>query len=368
MIPTKLGKKSHGEYMSHQIIDFRSDNVTGIIPEILQAIIRENDRYGDTSYGYDQTTIALERQLRDFFDYPVQIFPIISGTAANALTLASITPPYGAIFCHEHAHIHVHECGAAEFFTGGAKLILLQGQQGKLAPDLLDQKIRTLGKGDRHSIQPAAISLTQATEWGAVYQPNHVTEICKVAKKHDMLVHMDGARFANALLALRCHPGDITWRAGVDVLCLGATKAGAMAAEVVVFFNPKPVESFGYRWQRSGHVLSKMRFLSCQLQAFWRKGVWDRYATQANQLAKNLADGISQIPSVQLVAEPDINEVFMRLPKHMITQLQSQGVLFYDWPFPDPDHQENLPIIRLVTSFATTQEMVDRFLGILKNI
>lgn len=349
--------------MAKLIYDFRSDNVSGIIPEVLEALIQENQRLTDTSYGDDEVTKKLEGQLANFFNHEVMVFPIISGTAANALALATITPPYGAIYCHEQAHIQVHECGASEFFTGGAKLVLVPGSQGKIEASILDQKLQHGGKGERHSVQPAAVSITQASECGTVYQPAEIAAIGKIVKKHGLSLHMDGARFANALAYLKCQPADITWKAGVDVLCLGATKAGAMAAETVVFFNRQQAESFGFRWQRAGHVLSKMRFISCQLQAFWQKGVWDKYANHANQMAQLLAIGLKKNPSVKLLYPVEINEIFAWLPQTLIDHLLAQGAKFYIW-----QQEAKGAVIRLVTSFITTKEMVNGFLGLVKNI
>ena len=348
--------------MAKLIYDFRSDNVSGIIPEVLQSIIQENQHSTDTPYGDDAVTKKLQGQLADFFNHEVLVFPVISGTAANALALANLTPPYGAIYCHEQAHIHMDECGAPEFFTGGAKLVLLPGNNGKFGPEILNNSLKNAGKGVKHHVQPAAVSMTQATEAGTVYTPAEITAIAKLTQEHGLSLHMDGSRFANALAYLQCSPADMSWKAGVDVLSLGTTKAGVMGAEAIVFFKKNLAKGFEYRLKRSGHIISKMRFVSCQLQTYCQKGVWDKYAGHANQMAKLLAVGLQKNPSVKLLYPVEANEVFVWLPQALIGSLQTQGAKFYDWQKDDKG-----AVIRLVTSFATKKEMVEGFLRLIIN-
>ncbi|MDH3793082.1 MAG: beta-eliminating lyase-related protein, partial [Rhodospirillales bacterium] len=245
--------------------NFCSDNTAGASPQILEALARA--AAGKVMpYGNDDLTRRVEARLREVFETDCAVFPVATGTAANVLGLSVMTPPYGAVYCHKDSHINVDECGAPEFFTGGAKLVTLDGAHGKLTPEILAGAIG--GVGDVHHVQPAAISLTQASEAGTLYTPEEVAAIGDLARQHGLGLQMDGARFANALVALGCSPAEITWRAGVDALAFGATKNGALAAEAVVLFKPELARTFAYRRKRGGHLFSKMRFLSAQLDAY----------------------------------------------------------------------------------------------------
>ena len=217
--------------------DFRSDNVAGAAPEVVNALAAAAIGSADP-YGQDPLTTSVTRRLSALFEAEVTVFPVATGTAANALALSALVPPYGAVYCHQESHIHVDECGAPEMATGGAKLVPLAGEGGKLTPATLTAALAGAGIGVVHRVQPAALSLTQATEAGTVYRPQEVAALSDVAHAHGMAVHMDGARFANAVARLGCAPAEVTWKAGVDVLSLGGTKGGCLAAEVVVFFNP----------------------------------------------------------------------------------------------------------------------------------
>ncbi len=230
-------------------MNFASDNVTGASPEILAALAAANQGAA-MPYGADAITRRLEQRFADLFEHEVAVFPVATGTAANALALACLTPAFGAIYCHEEAHIATDECGAPEFFTGGAKLVTCPGEHGKLVPEALAPRIA--GAGIVHNVQPAVVSITQETEAGTVYQPAEIAALSALARAHGLALHMDGARFANAVVSLGCAPADITWRAGVDALSFGATKNGALAAEAVVFFDPKRAASFGFRRKRGG--------------------------------------------------------------------------------------------------------------------
>ena len=255
-------------------MNFRSDNVTGVASEILDALAEANRESAATPYGDDPWTARVEARFDELFERKVAVFPVATGTAANVLGLAMVTPPYGAIYCHAESHIAVDECGAPEFYTGGAKLVDLPGDGGKLEAGQLDAVIGAAAAGDVHHVQPAAISLTQATEAGTIYTIDEVAAIAEVARRHGLALQMDGARFANAAAALDRAPAELTWRAGVDVLAFGATKNGALAAEAVVFFDPARAEGVGFRRKRGGHLFSKMRFLSAQLDAYLADDLW----------------------------------------------------------------------------------------------
>ncbi len=333
-------------------MNFMSDNVTGAAPEILDAIVKANAGTAP-SYGNDDWTRRLTQRLSDLFERDVAVFPVATGTAANALSLAALTPPWGSIYCHAEAHIHCDECGAPEMFTDGAKLVTLPGDHGKLTPDTLSAALDRVHKGVVHAVQPASLSLSQLTECGTAYSPAELAALTVVARHHGLRVHMDGARFANAVASLGCSPADITWRAGVDALSFGATKNGALGAEAVVFFDRELSENFGYRRKRAAHLFSKMRFLSAQLEAYLDDGLWLRLAGHANRMAMRLADGLGSLPGAHLVHPVDGNELFVALPEPVIAGLEAAGFGFYRWD----GH-----VVRLVTAWNSDEAAVDALL------
>ncbi len=325
---------------------FFSDNTATICPEMLQAIEEANHGL-EKAYGDDPWTHRLSDALGEFFGTPVRAFAVSTGTAANALSLAVLSPPYGAIFAHEEAHIVRDECGAPEFFTGGARLALVPGEHGKLTAAALEAALAA-NPSSVHTVQPAVLSLTQATELGTSYRPGEIAALAELAHRHGLTVHMDGARFANALVFLGCHPGEITWRAGVDVLSFGATKNGALAAEAVVFFDAGRVRDFELRRKRSGHLLSKSRFVSAQLIAYAQTGVWRRNAARANALAQRVAHAAG----TRLLHPVEANEVFVRLAAREKSRLRDTGFAFYDWG------AETSDAARLVTSWDQPEDSV----------
>lgn len=336
-------------------MNFASDNVTGVSPEIMAALSAANNEPA-MPYGQDECTQRLETQFKELFESDVTIFPLATGSAANALALSVMTPPFGAIYCHAESHINVDECGAPEFYTGGAKLVTLPSSDGKIHAADLAQVLSHSGVGVVHHVQPAAVSITQASEAGTVYRPNEVGAIAQVAQSHNLYLHMDGARFANAVVSLGCSPADITWRAGVDALSFGATKNGAMAAEAVVFFNQTLAKTFGYRRKRSGHLFSKMRFLSAQLEAYIKEDLWLRNAKHANQMAQQLAQGLVELPGAKLCYPVESNEIFLQLPDAVIQGLLADGFVFYRW---QGDHST---VVRLVTAFDTSEADIIAFI------
>ena len=338
-------------------MNFVSDNAYGAAPQILSALAKATAG-AVPSYGEDAITARVAERLGAIFEHEVQVFPVVTGTAANSLALATLCPPYGAVFCHQDSHIAVDECGAPEFFTGGAKLALLDGDGAKLTPQAL-QRARARFGGGVHSPRPSVVSITQATELGTVYKAGEIESIADFAHKHGMALHMDGARFANALVSLGCTPAEMTWKAGVDALSFGATKNGALCAEAVIFFDKTRSEEFEYRRKKAGHLLSKMRFISAQLEAYLENDLWLANARRANALAKTLGDGLSAIPGITLANPVEANGVFAWMPKAMAAHLHSQGAAFYDW-VTEPDRV----LARLIVSFATPEADVAEFLKI----
>jgi threonine aldolase len=315
------------------------------------------------SYGEDPLTGRLATEMSRVFERRVAVYPVISGTAANALALATLVPPHGAVFCHNDAHIVTDECGAPEFFTQGARLAPLPGRDGKLTPEVIETALARFPKGSPHSSQPAAISITQATECGSCYRPEEISAIADLARRRGMKLHLDGARFANAVAFLGCAPAAASWKAGVDALSLGFTKNGALAAEAVVFFNPEDARDFEYRRKRSGHLVSKMRFVSAQLLCALEEDRWLSWAALANARALSLADGLRRISGVEVSYPVESNAVFAWLPNETIRTLRAAGAGFYDWSVP----KDGRTMARLVTSFATPQEDIARLIEIARS-
>ncbi len=336
--------------------NFGSDNVGPADPQVMQAVLEANQG-AVGSYGADPWTARLEARLNTLFETDTVAFPVATGTAANALALSALVPPYGSVYCDEVAHVMNDEAGAPEFFTGGAKLLTLPSADGRVDPDALTAAIARRRMTGVHQSPAAALSLTQATEWGTCYTVAHVQALSAAAHAHGMHVHMDGARFANALVHLGCTPAQITWRAGVDVLSLGATKNGALAAEVVVFFRADLAEDFARRRKRAGHLFSKQRFLSAQLVAYLEDDRWLRNAARANDAASHLAQGLRALPGVSLAQTVQANEVFAAMPERLIAGLEQAGYVFYRWAPTDFGS-----IVRLVCAFDTTIADVDALL------
>ncbi len=304
---------------------FFSDNTASACPEIIEAISSANHGL-EKAYGDDQWTRRLDQVLSGFFGTDIRAFAVATGTAANSLSLATLSPPYGAIFAHEEAHIACDECGAPGFFSGGAQLALIAGEHAKLTAAAFEAALDAHPLSV-HSVQPAAVSLTQATEYGTTYRPAEIAAVSEIAHRRGMKVHMDGARFANSVAFLGCDPAEITWRAGVDVLSLGATKNGALGAEAVVFFDLAAVKDFELRRKRAGHLLSKSRYVAAQLLAYVQTDVWRRNAARTNGFAQRIAKSAGHA----LLYPVEANEVFLRLGDARKHSLRAAGFEFYDW-------------------------------------
>jgi threonine aldolase len=348
-------------------MNFASDNAAGAAPEILEAIA-SSSRENAPAYGADDRTSRAAAKLGDVFETKAQVFFVATGTAANALALASLAQPFEAVFCHEEAHIHDDECAAPEFFTGGAKLVGVPGEGGKVTPEALRAALERFPRGLEKSPQPGALSLSQATESGTVYTVDEIAELSSVARAAGIGVHMDGARFANALAASGVSPADMTWRAGIDALSFGATKNGALACEAVVFFDSVRATNFAYRRRRGGHTLSKGRFLGAQMEAYLEDGLWLKLAERANAAARRLSAGLAMTPGVRLAWPTEANEVFVVAPSATVAAWRTGGAAFHEWSArsvaADRAPGEGETMVRLVASFETTDEEIDRLLMI----
>ena len=349
-------------------MNFGSDNTAGIAPAIFDAIAAANaGQIG--AYGSDPLTAEVSEMFSTFFERDVHVTLVTLGTAANALALSAITPPWGAVLCHHEAHINVDECGAPEMYSGGAKIVGVDGPGAKIDPAALTATLARIGPLRPHHVRPTALSLSQVTEAGRVYRAQEIKALAGIARDRGLKVHMDGARFANALVSLNASPADITWKAGVDVLCFGATKAGAMAAEAIVCFDPQIAENMDYRRKRAAHLWSKHRFLAAQWKGFLGDGQWRQLAGHANDMAARLAEGIVSRGIGRLPFAADANEVFPVLKTEDATRAQSAGAVFYPWSthglqLPDgPGDGEGF--YRFVTSFATSEADVDGVLDLL---
>ena len=344
-------------------MNFASDNAAGIAPEIVAAISRANDGTA-LAYGRDDWTRRAERSFAEIFQHEVAVFLVPTGTAANALALAHLTPPWGAVLCHEEAHIATDECGAPEFFGGGIKLVGLAGEAGKITPAKLPPALAEGKWGGPHHVSPAVLSLSQATEAGTVYLADEIRQLADIAHGRGLAVHVDGARFANALARMNASPAQATWMAGVDVLSFGATKGGALAAEAVVFFDAARGVNMSERRKRGGHLVSKHRFIAAQIEAYFTDDLWLRLARHANAMADRLAGGLAAA-GLHPVWPVEANEVFVALPLPIDERLKAAGASYYRWTTdalpPGLVLARDTMLVRLVTSFATTVDEVDRF-------
>lgn len=343
-------------------MNFRSDNEVGAHPLIIDAVSRAFRAGPVHSYGADEWTQKVEQRLRQIFQKPDLVsFPVATGTAANVLALACCTPPWGSIYSHPTAHIAVDEANAPEFYSG-AKLEPIDGPAGKINSKKLANALAQPVYGVVHHPQPSVVSITQATECGTAYAPEEIAAIATSTHRQGLKLHMDGARFANALSYIDCSAAELSWQAGVDVLSLGATKNGAMGAEVVIFFDADLAKEFEFRRKRGGHLFSKMRLLSSQLDAYFTDGLWLSNAKHANTMARRLVAGLSTLKGTSLLYPVDANEIFVVLPAHMHDALQAAGAQYHPWPSDRPGERA----FRLVTAFDTEPAAVDKFLAIAK--
>jgi len=350
-------------------MNFASDNWAGASASVMEALARHSAGYSP-AYGTDPLTDAVSKKFNDIFEREVAVYVVATGTAANALALSAYAKPGGAVFCHADSHIQVDECGCPEFLTGGNKLVGVKGPGGKMTPDALTEAMTAFPDGVVHHGQVSAVSITQATESGTVYSLDEIAAIKETASSRNIPLHMDGARFANALVSLNVSAAEMTWKSGVDVLSFGATKNGCWCAEAVVFFDLEAAKGFEYLRKRAGHLFSKSRFLAAQFDGYFAGDGWLGTARHANAMAVRLEEGIRDAGG-RFPWPVEANELFPVLKRSDVARCQAEGAHIYEWPAsalpeeeaPGPDET----MVRMVTSFATSEKDVDRFLACLAN-
>ncbi|MCV0425818.1 MAG: low specificity L-threonine aldolase [Roseibium sp.] len=345
-------------------MNFASDNWAGAAPAVMSALARHNTGYSP-AYGTDPLTDSVGQKFNDLFEREVAVYFVATGTAANALSLAAHSRPGGAIFCHRESHIQVDECNCPEFMTSGGKLVGIPGDGAKITPTALREAMTAFPHGVVHHGQVASVSISQATECGTVYTLEEIDAIKQVADARSVPLHMDGARFANALVTLGCSAADMTWKAGVDVLSFGATKNGCWCAEAVVFFDLEAARGFEYFRKRGGHLFSKSRFVAAQFDGYFSDGSWLATAAHANDMATKLAEGI-RAQGGRTAWAVEANEVFPILKRSQFEKLEAAGAKLYEWAAKDLPETiapgEDEVCLRMVTSFATAETDVDTFL------
>jgi threonine aldolase len=342
-------------------VNFGSDNWAGATPEVMASLARHNAGFAP-GYGGDPLTASVGRRFAEVFDHEVGVYFTATGTGSNALSMAACARPGGLIFCSAQAHLRTDELGASEFFTQGMKLIAVPCRHGKIDAASLAETLAAYPEGNRTG-QPTVLSLTNATESGTLYSAEEIAGLARLAHDHGLFVHLDGARFGNAVAALGVSPAALSWRAGVDIMSFGGTKNGCWAAEAILVFNPEGLGDLNVLKSRAGHTFSKARFVAAQFEAYLADGNWLKTADHANGRARRLAEGIAA--KARLAWPAEANEVFPILPKAAIARLKAAGAMFYSWPAENLEVSPDEEVLRLVTSWATTDAAVDEFLALL---
>ncbi|QUS35767.1 threonine aldolase family protein [Falsirhodobacter algicola] len=342
---------------------FASDNASAVPPQVIDALARANDGY-EMPYGNDTVMTGVRARLREVFEAPeAAVYLVSTGTAANVLSLACLCPPWGAVLCHDTAHVQVDECNAPEAFMNGGKLLTVPGDGGRIDPEALKEALARLLPAAVHNAQPAALTLTNTTEMGTVYSPDQVAQLAGLAKGAGLSVHMDGARFANALVSSGATPAEMTWKAGVDVLSFGGTKNGLMGVEAVILFDPAKAQEFEFRRKRGAQLFSKHRYLSAQMQAYLADDLWLDLAKRANRAAARLADGIAALPGGRLMHPVEANMLFAEFPAEGHARATAAGATYYNLAELAGGSELGA---RLVTSWSTSDAEVDAFLSHLR--
>ena len=344
---------------------FASDNAGPVHPKIMKALTAANEGWA-MPYGNEDLTRAAAEKVRDVFEAPeAAVYFVATGTAANAILLATMARPFQAIFCTPEAHIEEDECNAPEFYTGGAKLTLIESRSAKMDPTALTAALEARPAGNVHNAQPGPVSLTQITERGTAYSLREIREICAIAKTHDLPVHIDGARFANAIAALGCTPAEMTWKAGIGAVSFGGTKNGCMGVEAAVIFDPALAWEFELRRKRGGHLFSKNRYLAAQMAAYLEGDLWLDMARKANDAGQRLARGLKQIPEVTFSQDPAANMLYASFPRAAHKRLQAAGAHYY--AMGSMEGPEDEPVAcRLVADWSCPQSHIDDFLALVR--
>ncbi len=346
---------------------FASDNSGPAHPKVMEALARANDGYAN-SYGADALMDEVRARIRDIFEAPdAAVYLVATGTAANAITLATLSQPWDTIFCTPQAHIHQDECNAPEFYTGGAKLTLVPADHAKMTPAALRTAIEGEESRGVHGPQRGPLSITNVTERGTVYSVAELTTLCDVAKQYALPTHMDGARFANALVALGCTPAEMTWKAGIDAVSFGGTKNGCMGVEAVIFFDPKHAWEFELRRKRGAHLFSKHRYLSAQMLAYLTDDLWLELARRSNAANARLVRGLKQIEGVTFPHDPDANMSFAGWSRAGHQRLHDAGAAYYIWEgVLDGTDPDEVLTARMVTDWSMSDDNIDRFLALVR--
>ena len=332
-----------------------SDNYAGLCPEALEYFLKANEGH-DLAYGEDQWTKKASELFRELFETDCEVFFVFNGTAGNSLALSSLCQSYHGIICHPYAHIETDECGAPEFFSNGSKILLADGPQGKIDPDAIEELI--LKRNDIHYPKPKVLSITQATETGTVYTIEELKAVTSTAKRYNLKIHMDGARFANAVAALDTMPKKITWQSGVDVMVFGGTKAGLAIGDAVIFFNKELAEEFDFRCKQSGQLASKMRFIAAPWVGMLQNDAWLKHAGHANSCAAWLEKELKEIPEVEFLMPRQVNSNFVKLDLNVSRELARRGWRLYNFI--------GVGGVRIMCSWDTTNETLKRFINDLK--
>ncbi|MEZ5778293.1 MAG: low specificity L-threonine aldolase [Paracoccaceae bacterium] len=344
-------------------MEFASDNSSGAAPEIMAAVNAVNAGYAP-SYGADPAMERVRALIREAFEAPeAAVYLVATGTTANALSLATHCPPWAAVYAHAEAHVELDECGAPEFFIGGGKIVRVAGTHGKMTPETLRRSIELTPQGFVHSVQRGVVSVTNTTEAGTVHSPAEITALSEVAKSFGLPLHLDGARFANAVVATGATPAEMSWKAGVDVLSFGGTKNGCMGVEAVVIFDPAKAWEFELRRKRAGHLFSKHRYLSAQMEAYLTDGLWLRLAKAANDRAAELEAAVLAVPDARLMHPREANILFAYLPRGVHRRAMAVGAHYYLWPFDQSlGGPDDAPLsARFVCSWCTDAADIDAF-------
>ncbi|WAP70886.1 threonine aldolase family protein [Jiella pelagia] len=347
---------------------FASDNWSGAHPAINEALARHSEGMA-SAYGTSDLDKAVEKRFDEIFEREVAVFFVGTGTAANSLALASVNRPGGVVLCHREAHVVEDECGAPEFFTHGARMAPVDGPNGLIDPANLKREIARFKPGHVHAGQPMAVTISQPGEAGTLYSADEIEVIAGIAHERGLTLHMDGARFANGLVATGLSPAEMTWKRGVDILSFGATKNGCWCAEAIVVFDPQKATQFPYIRKRGAQLFSKTRFVAAQFMAYFESDLWLDMAGHSNRMADRLREALSASNAAREAWATHSNEVFAVLPKDLDTRLRADGAVFYEWNAPHsmPDlTSDDETLVRLVTSWSTREEDVERFAGYLR--